>query len=115
MPLTPVAVLCPKNIFYPTKFRWRFVDSIFRSLGGAAAGFIAGYSTDFLFDTIERLIGAILPRVGATTRRDEKNKLSADDMLRKYRRMMDATDDKRVKEVYKTLAERKDLENSSHP
>jgi hypothetical protein len=33
-------------------------------LSSAALGFLAGYSTDFLFNTIERVIGAILPKVG---------------------------------------------------
>jgi hypothetical protein len=33
-------------------------------LGSAALGFIAGYSNDFLFNTIERVVAAILPRVG---------------------------------------------------
>src|SRR5262249_21339898 len=33
-------------------------------LSGAALAFLAGYSSDFLFTTIERVIAAILPRVG---------------------------------------------------
>lgn len=33
-------------------------------LSSAALGFLAGYSTDFLFSTIERVITAILPKVG---------------------------------------------------
>jgi len=33
-------------------------------LSSAALGFIAGYSNDFLFNTIERVVAAILPRVG---------------------------------------------------
>ena len=33
-------------------------------LSSAALGFLAGYSTDFLFNTIERVIAAILPKVG---------------------------------------------------
>jgi hypothetical protein len=32
-------------------------------LGSAALGFIAGYSTDFLFNTIERIVTAIFPKV----------------------------------------------------
>jgi hypothetical protein len=36
-------------------------------LGSAALGFLAGYSTDFLFNTIERIIGAILPKVGISS------------------------------------------------
>lgn len=33
-------------------------------LSGAAMAFIAGYNSDFLFNTIERLVAAILPKVG---------------------------------------------------
>lgn len=34
------------------------------TLSSAALGFIAGYSTDFLFSTIERVVNALLPKVG---------------------------------------------------
>lgn len=34
------------------------------ALSAAALGFVGGYSTDFLFNSIERLIAAILPKVG---------------------------------------------------
>jgi hypothetical protein len=44
-------------------------------LGYAALGFIAGYSTDFLFNTIERLLGAILPR----HRDDPRRRVRAED------------------------------------
>lgn len=33
-------------------------------LGAATVGLLAGYSTDFLFDTMDRIIKAILPKVG---------------------------------------------------
>jgi hypothetical protein len=33
-------------------------------LSASALGFIAGYSTDFLFNAVERIVAAILPRVG---------------------------------------------------
>jgi hypothetical protein len=36
-------------------------------LSSAALGFLAGYSTDFLFSTIERIITALLPKVGIDT------------------------------------------------
>jgi len=35
-------------------------------LSGAALAFLAGYSNDFLFNLIERLVAALLPRTGAT-------------------------------------------------
>jgi len=36
-------------------------------LSSAALGFLAGYNTDFLFKAIERVIAAILPKVGVDT------------------------------------------------
>jgi hypothetical protein len=36
-------------------------------LSSAALGFLAGYNTDFLFTTLERVIQAILPKVGVET------------------------------------------------
>jgi hypothetical protein len=50
-----------------------FVNQIIGDDGGvvrlssAALGFLAGYSTEFLFNTIERVISAILPKVGIGT------------------------------------------------
>jgi hypothetical protein len=37
------------------------------NLGSAALGFVAGYSTDFLFNTIERIVTAIFPKVAVET------------------------------------------------
>ena len=42
-------------------------DGAVVQLSSAALGFLAGYSTDFLFSTIERVIAAILPKVGLDT------------------------------------------------
>lgn len=36
-------------------------------LSAAALGFLAGYNTDFLFNTVERVTAAILPKVGVET------------------------------------------------
>lgn len=36
-------------------------------LSSAALGFIGGYSTDFLFNTIERIVAAVFPRVAVET------------------------------------------------
>jgi hypothetical protein len=38
-------------------------------LSSTAVGFLAGYSTDFLFNTIERIIGAVFPKVGGEATR----------------------------------------------
>ena len=37
------------------------------NLGAAALGFVAGYSADFLFNTIERIVTAIFPKVAVET------------------------------------------------
>jgi hypothetical protein len=37
------------------------------NLGSAALGFVAGYSTDLLFNTIERIVTAIFPKVAVET------------------------------------------------
>jgi hypothetical protein len=46
-------------------------------LSSAALGFLAGYSTDFLFNTIERVIAAILPKVGIESTRRANTPSSA--------------------------------------
>ena len=44
-------------------------------LGATALGFIAGYSTDFLFNTVERVITALFPKVAVqTVPRDQQGK-----------------------------------------
>jgi len=37
------------------------------NLSAAALGFLAGYSTDFLYSAIERIVSAVLPKVGLTS------------------------------------------------
>jgi len=76
-------------------------------VGGAALGFIAGFSTDFLFDTIDRIIGAILPRVGSDHAPPE-DKRAENELLRRYRRFMDEAENEDEKKVLKAVVE--DLE-----
>jgi len=50
-------------------------DDSYTHFGAAALGFIAGYSTDFLFNTIERIVTAIFPKVSVeTVVKDDKSK-----------------------------------------
>ena len=52
-------------------------DGAVLNIAQAALGFLAGYSIDFLFDTLDRIIKAILPKVGIDSvqkRMDEKSK-----------------------------------------
>ncbi len=47
-------------------------------IGNTALGFIAGYSTDFLFNTVERIVTAIFPKVSVeTVPRDQSPKRPA--------------------------------------
>jgi hypothetical protein len=48
-------------VFRPQQTAGLTNDTI--NLGKAGLAFLAGYSTDFLFETIKRIIGAVLPRV----------------------------------------------------
>ena len=50
-------------------------DDGYTHFGAAALGFLAGYSTDFLFNTIERIVTAIFPKVSMeTVPKDDKPK-----------------------------------------
>jgi hypothetical protein len=42
-------------------------DDTFTHIGTTALGFVAGYSTDFLFSTVERVVTAIFPKVDVET------------------------------------------------
>ena len=42
-------------------------DDSYTHFGAAALGFLAGYSTDFLFNTVERIVTAIFPKVSVET------------------------------------------------
>ncbi|MGN6571288.1 MAG: hypothetical protein ACTHLO_07725 [Pseudolabrys sp.] len=42
-------------------------DDTFSHIGTTALGFIAGYSTDFLFNTVERVVTALFPKVDVQT------------------------------------------------
>lgn len=52
-------------------------DDSVSHIGSTALGFIAGYSSDFLFNTIERIITAIFPKVQVETVRRDKDKKTA--------------------------------------
>jgi hypothetical protein len=54
-------------------------DSTAGHLGAGALGFIAGYSGDLLFNTVERIVNAIFPKVSQTTEPtdDDKKKAAA--------------------------------------
>jgi len=58
----------------------------------AVLGLLGGYSIDFVFDTMDRIIGAVLPKVGldsVTKKTDIKRKQN---LLRKYEKMIGEQD-----------------------
>jgi hypothetical protein len=82
-------------------------------LSAKALGFLAGYNTDFLFSTLERLAAAILPKVGLETARREIparppaapvaiHDVSMASLLDRYDRATDPGE----KALFKTLLER---------
>lgn len=80
--------------------------SIF-NVGGAALGFVAGFSTDFLFDAIDRIVNALLPRgSGGSSGLDDRR--ANDELLQRYRQRMDEAETPEEKEVLKGVVE--DLE-----
>jgi hypothetical protein len=72
-------------------------------LSSAALGFLAGYSTDFLYSTIERIIAALLPKAGLPTiarARPATPILDARDLADRYERATGPD-----KDFYKALLE----------
>jgi len=84
------------------------------ALSSAALGFVAGYSTDFLFNTIERIVGAILPKVGIETMRREKESPTRPSTvvdtrgagLKELLDRLDAATSEEDKKLYRSIVER---------
>jgi hypothetical protein len=74
-------------------------------IGGAALGFIAGYSVDFLFQTIERVIGALLPKVGLESLEHRSQRRRDEELIRRYEALAQETDDENVRKIMRRLAE----------
>lgn len=68
-------------------------------ISSAALGFLAGYSVDFLFQVLDRLIGAILPKVGLETIERRARRRHEQDMIRRYQTMLDETQDEATKKL----------------
>jgi len=88
-------------------------------LSSAALGFLAGYSTDFLFQTVERVVAAILPKVGLeSVQRAPASPLPAPPMptpvdlktgnvtLETLIAKFEATQDANARALYKSLIEK---------
>lgn len=68
-------------------------DDTTLQIGTAALGFLAGYSVDFLFETLDRMIQAILPKVGLETIQVRARQKRNQELLRQYRKRMNETTD----------------------
>lgn len=82
-------------------------------IGQAALGFIAGYSTDFLFKSIERIMEALFPKIGLESIRKERERRGVADAARESAevdKILDAiaksTDDATRKALLDRLARR---------
>ena len=78
------------------------------NVGGAALGFVAGFSTDFLFDIIDRVLRAILPRGGGISS-DDVDLRADDELLQRYRHLMNEAESEERKKILKSVVE--DLES----
>ena len=79
-------------------------------LSSGALGFLAGYSTDFLFNTFERIISAILPKTGLDSVRRQKTpppaKPPVDPTLKDLMDRFEKATDPDQKSLYKSLIEK---------
>ena len=82
-------------------------DGTFRKISFAALGFLAGYSVDFLFRSIDRMIEAILPQVGLSTVQLRKSKEENFELLAQYRTLLENEGDPEKKKLLQDVV--KDL------
>ncbi len=68
-------------------------------IGAAALGFLAGYSVDFLFETLDRMVQAIMPKVGLDTIQTRTRERRHRELVRRYRSRIEETDDAAEKEL----------------
>lgn len=68
-----------------------------------ALGFLAGYSIDLLFDTLDRIIQAILPKVGLETIQKRLNDKQKEIRLRRMEEMKGKSGNPEVKKVLKDM------------
>lgn len=74
-------------------------DGAVIEIGAAALGFLAGYSVDFLFQTLDRVIQAILPKVGLDTIERRARQRRNQDLLRHYQTLLDQAKDENTKKL----------------
>ncbi|WP_187432147.1 hypothetical protein ROLI_031290 [Roseobacter fucihabitans] len=78
-------------------------DGQLLQISAAALGFIAGYSVDFLFQTIDRIVEAILPQVGLSTVQLRQKNARNLDLLAQYRDLLNTETDAAKKELLKDV------------
>ena len=72
-------------------------------IGVAPLGFLAGYSIEFLFETIDRVIKAILPRVGLDTVQLRKRMKSDQQEIIRLQKQLEASDDEEQQKLLKEM------------
>ena len=76
-------------------------EGSFIHIGAAALGFLAGYSVDFLFQTVDRVINAILPKVGIETIQRRALKRRGQELVKRYQSKLEETEDENTKRLLK--------------
>jgi hypothetical protein len=85
-------------------------EGIAIQIADAALGFIAGYSVDFLFDTIDRIINSILPKVSYESMRRRDTRKKRLESASRYRKQAEQISDPEAKRLLNQLVE--DFERS---
>lgn len=78
-------------------------DGGYFEIGVATLGFLAGYSIDFLFETLDRIIRAILPKVGLETIPTKAREKRDQELIRRYKKMLDQSTDDDQKKVLREI------------
>jgi hypothetical protein len=80
------------------------------AISTATLGFVAGYSIDFFFNVVDRVINAILPKVGLDTLKKDMNVKKVKLLIQRYKKKLSETQDTKEKaQLEKTIT---DLEES---
>lgn len=84
------------------------LESIKISLG--ALGFLAGYSIDFLFQTLDRIINAILPKTGLSSTAHRQMQTDKQLLINRYQQKISKTENTDTKKVLTEIVN--DLQDS---
>mgnify|MGYP000005425381 CR=1 FL=1 len=74
-------------------------------LSAAALGFLSGYSVDFLFNTLDRIINAVLPRVSLGSSKRSVQRTRDEDLIKECRSLLETASDEESRARLKLMIE----------